>query len=670
MSDSQDNPLTKDIVLKKYKEVFDGIGLLAGECKIHIDPTVQPVVHPSRKVPIALQEKVKDELLRMESLGVIEKVNEPTDWVSSMVVAEKANGKIRICLDPRDLNKAIQRPHYPLRTLDDILPQLSGAKYFTKLDARSGYWALKLERESSFLTCFNTLYGRYRYVRVPFGLKSSGDLFVQKIDACLEGLSGVAVIVDDILVYGSSREEHDSNLRAVLKRSHDEGIRFNETKLEVGVSEVDYFGHLTSHLTSDAPARLQRMLLQLQKYDLDIKHYPSKQVPVADTLSRNFLNETFPELSQGMDMQSQMLELIHTGHMGVEKCLRRARDVMFWPGISADITNLVLKCNTCIKHRNSNPKEPLIPLEIPDYPWQIIGTDLFTWENRNYLLIVDYYSRYFEVKELPNMKSTTVINRMKGIMARWGISEKVISDGGPCYISQEFADFAKEWDFNHQTISPYHSQSNGLAEKYVSVCKKLLTKAKDAGRDPFIGILEYRTTPLESGYSPAQLNMGRQLRSILPTSKENLMPKVISPNLVRQGIQGSKQKGKKYYDRQARSLEPLTYGENTMIQQLNKTWRPATVVDKFNERSYTVQCPDGSMYTRNRRDLLKTNEPCHGQFAEPEIQEMPLGQTPTQSDIKDSESPLIGSTSSPCINHNLYVTRSGRAVKPKVIESM
>ncbi|XP_052797485.1 uncharacterized protein K02A2.6-like [Mya arenaria] len=919
MSDSQVNPLTKDMVLKEYKEVFDGIGLLAGECKIHIDPTVQPVVHPPRKVPIALQEKVKDELLRMESLGVIEKVNEPTDWVSSMVVAEKANGKIRICLDPRDLNKAIQRPHYPLRTLDDILPQLSGAKYFTKLDARSGYWALKLERESSFLTCFNTLYGRYRYVRVPFGLKSSGDLFVQKIDACLEGLSGVAVIVDDILVYGSSREEHDSNLRAVLKRSHDEGIRFNETKLEVGVSEVDYFGHLltsdglkkstskteaiqkmkppknkseletilgmvnylsrfapnladvtaplrqllskevefcwetaqsdafdkmkqiitdpnqvlsyydkskpltlqvdaskfglgatimqdgkplayasksltqtevnyaqiekemfailfgckrfhhfvyghkvnvqTDHLPlvsifkksiNTAPARLQRMLLQLQKYDLDIKHYPSKQVPVADTLSRNFLNETFPELSQGMDMQvhmvmshlpvsdrklnelkdktsqdetlvllkqtilqgwptsrkmcpsqilpfwnfrdeltsidglvmkgnkiiipismqSQMLELIHTGHMGVEKCLRRARDVMFWPGISADITNLVLKCNTCLKHRNSNPKEPLIPLEIPDYPWQIIGTDLFTWENRNYLLIVDYYSRYFEVKELPNMKSTTVINRMKGIMARWGISEKVISDGGPCYISQEFADFAKEWDFNHQTISPYHSQSNGLAEKYVSVCKKLLTKAKDAGRDPFIGILEYRTTPLESGYSPAQLNMGRQLRSILPTSKENLMPKVISPNLVRQGIQDSKQKGKKYYDRQARSLEPLTYGENTMIQQLNKTWRPATVVDKLNERSYTVQCPDGSMYTRNRRDLLKTNEPCHGQFAEPEIQEMPLGQTPTQTDIKDSESPLIGSTSSPCINHNLYVTRSGRAVKPKVIESM
>lgn len=105
-------------------------------------------------------------------------------------------------------------------------------------------------------------------------------------------------------------------------------------------------------------------------------------------------------------------------------------------------------------------------------------------ENKNYLIVVDYYSRYFEVKELPNMRSATVINRMKGIMARWGICEKVISDGGPCFKSQEFADFAREWDFKHHTISPYHNQTNGLAEKYVSICKKILTKAKEDKRDP------------------------------------------------------------------------------------------------------------------------------------------------------------------------------------------
>ena len=913
-------PLSKVNVLKQYHEAFEGIGTFPGECKIHVDHTAQPVVHPPRKVPVALQSKVKAELDRMQSLGVIAKVDEPTDWVNSMVVAEKGNGQIRICLDPRDLNKAIQRPHYPLRTIDDVLPQLSGAKYFSKLDARSGYWGLILDKQSSFLTCFNTMFGRYRYLRLPFGLNCSGDLFVRKIDECFEGLTGVATIVDDILVYGSTKEEHDANLKAVLQRSLEKGIRFNEGKLEVGVTEVEYFGHLltseglkkspsktkaieemqppkckaeletilgmvnylsrfapnlaqvtaplrqvlskdvefswdsaqdeafnkmkqiitdpnqvlvyfdqnkpltlqvdaskyglgatimqegkpiayasksltstevnyaqiekemfailfgcnrfhhfvygrkvnvqTDHLPlvaifkkplNSAPARLQRMLLQLQKYDLQLKHFPSKQVPVADTLSRHFVSDTFPELSQGMDtqvhmvmsnlpvsdrkmqelrvktsqdetlvtlrdtilqgwshsrnkcpvsllpyfnyrdelttvdglimkgnkliipksMQSQMLDLIHTGHMGIEKCQRRARDVMFWPGISADIANVVQNCSTCLKHRNSNTKEPLIPTEIPDYPWQIVGTDLFTWENKNYLVMVDYYSRYFEVKELPNMRSQTVISRMKGILARWGICEKIISDGGPCYASQEFTEFAKEWDFVHQKISPYHSQSNGLAEKYVSICKNILTKAKETGRDPLLGILEYRTSPLDCGYSPAQLAMGRQLRSILPTAKGNLKAKVINSNLVKQCIQNSKDREKKFYDRQAKPLKALNLGENTMIQQTDKSWKPATVIEKLNSRSYTVECPDGSIYTRNRKHLLKTNPPIHDCSQDPLVPETINLQTPSQvTDLKETNNTQIGNTSSQDINHGVYVTRSGRTVKPKIIESM
>ena len=108
-------------------------------------------------------------------------------------------------------------------------------KYFTKLDARSGYWAIKLSNQSSFLTTFNTPFGRYRYLRLAFGLKSNQDEFQRKIDECLEGLPGVVAIVDDILVYGRTREEHDQNLCNVIKRSLEKGIRCNEDKLIVGV---------------------------------------------------------------------------------------------------------------------------------------------------------------------------------------------------------------------------------------------------------------------------------------------------------------------------------------------------------------------------------------------------------------------------------------------------
>jgi hypothetical protein len=131
----------------EYKGVFTGIGLFPGEVRIETDPGVQPVIHPPRRVPQVIAEKLKVELDKMEKSNVITKVKEPIQWVNSLVIAEKPNGTFRICLDPRDLNKAIRRPHYPMKTLNDVLPQLAEAKFFTKLDARSGYWTLRLSEE-------------------------------------------------------------------------------------------------------------------------------------------------------------------------------------------------------------------------------------------------------------------------------------------------------------------------------------------------------------------------------------------------------------------------------------------------------------------------------------------------------------------------------------------
>ena len=116
---------------------------------------------------------------------------------------------------------------------------------------------------------------------------------------------------------------------------------------------------------------------------------------------------------------------------------------MFWPRISSDIPQLVLNCSTCLKHRSSNPKEPLMPHTVPEYPWQIVGTDLFTWNRKDFIVVADYYSHYFEV-ELPNMKSSTIIKRMKGIFSRLGIPERVISDNQTCFTSAELTQNAKE----------------------------------------------------------------------------------------------------------------------------------------------------------------------------------------------------------------------------------
>ena len=149
------------------------------EYKIKLDKSVKPRIHAQRRVPIELRARVKKKLDAMARDEVIVKVDEPTEWVNSMLVETKDDGRLRICLDPVDLNEAIKREHYPMPVLDDIVPELAGSNLFTKLDAKDGYWHVKLDRESSLLTTFNTPFGRYRYLRMPFGLKMSqiGDLF-------------------------------------------------------------------------------------------------------------------------------------------------------------------------------------------------------------------------------------------------------------------------------------------------------------------------------------------------------------------------------------------------------------------------------------------------------------------------------------------------------------
>ena len=229
---------------EKYKSLFEGIGRLEGECNIHLKDGSIPTVYPARRVPEALKDKLQDELNRMERDGIIEKVTEPTEWVNSMVMIEKKNGTVRLCIDPVDLNKCIKCPYYPIPTLEDVTAKLHGAKVFSKMDARSGYWSLVFSATASEMTTFSTIYGRYRFLRMPFGLLSAQDEFQRRMEEAFEGLEGVAIIIDDILVYGANQEEHDERLQAVMERALEKGVKFNKDKCSFSASSVCYFGHV------------------------------------------------------------------------------------------------------------------------------------------------------------------------------------------------------------------------------------------------------------------------------------------------------------------------------------------------------------------------------------------------------------------------------------------
>lgn len=229
--------------LSEFPELTRTTGTLPGTYTIKIDPDAKGVVHPVRQQPAALREKIVEKLHEMEKDGFITKVDQPTEWVSSMVAAVR-NGKIRICIDPSDLNKAIMREHHPMRTIDEVISTMPGAKVFTVLDAKSGFLQIKLDEASSYLTTFNTPNGRYKWLRLPFGIKCAPEIFQRIMDEMLEGIAGAVSVMDDILIAAPTMEEHDAILRKVVERATSYNLKLNFTKCHIRQTSVPYVGHL------------------------------------------------------------------------------------------------------------------------------------------------------------------------------------------------------------------------------------------------------------------------------------------------------------------------------------------------------------------------------------------------------------------------------------------
>ena len=202
--------LSLEHVCSQYEDVFDGLGNLGTPLRLEVDETVKPVQQPLRRVPEALRTPLKEYLDDLEARGVIEKVERPTEWVNSVVITRKANGNLRLCLDPKPLNKALKRCHFPMPVIEDILPELGKAKVFTKLNCKDGYWQIKLTDESSLLMTFATPFGRYKWNRMPFGISPASEIFQLRLHKAVEGLDGVYAIADDILVAGAGDTMKDA----------------------------------------------------------------------------------------------------------------------------------------------------------------------------------------------------------------------------------------------------------------------------------------------------------------------------------------------------------------------------------------------------------------------------------------------------------------------------
>ena len=204
------------------------------------------MIHLARRVPYRLQELFDKTLSDMESTKIITKVTEPTELVNPIATVTKQSGALRICLDPLELNKAIRREHYSIPMRGEIVAKLHGSKYSSTLDSTSGFLQIPLDDPTSYVTNFATPSGRYRFLRLPFGIKSAPEVFRRTIVEMFHDIEGVETYIDDILIYAPTEEEHDRRLRAVLQRCRDANLSLNKNKCVIKTQELKYLGHIIS----------------------------------------------------------------------------------------------------------------------------------------------------------------------------------------------------------------------------------------------------------------------------------------------------------------------------------------------------------------------------------------------------------------------------------------
>ncbi|XP_055923520.1 uncharacterized protein K02A2.6-like [Eupeodes corollae] len=249
----------KEKFIKLNEDIFEGYGFFPDECRLELKKDAQPVNRPPKRIPLSLREKVKETLGKMEKRGVISRVNGPCEWSHQMVVIEKRDGTLRICLDPKELNAAIKDERCMLPTFEDFRNAMRDYQIFTVLDFKEGFWQLKLDEKSKKLTVFSTPYsGCYNFNVLPLGVKVAAEIFQKINNKYFGALPGTFVFVDDLIIGGKNSEEHDENLSRVLQRARELGIKFNKKKVQFRVEKVRYLGHIFSaEGTTPDPVRVE-----------------------------------------------------------------------------------------------------------------------------------------------------------------------------------------------------------------------------------------------------------------------------------------------------------------------------------------------------------------------------------------------------------------------------
>ncbi|XP_043200158.1 uncharacterized protein K02A2.6-like isoform X3 [Amphibalanus amphitrite] len=500
----------------------------------------------------------------------------------------------------------------------------------------------------------NTPLGLMRPTRLPFGLKISPNLWQRTMDEVLKGLNGVACYLDDILVTGRTREEHQANLDAVMQRLQERGLRLRKEKCELFRKTIIYLGHEISQdglrptdernvpadVLSRLPSRTESddetwQVCSAEEEELICATIEDDILPVtADQVARQTARDPVlgPVLSwvrsgawpkkteakfqpyircrDGLTVvdgclqvgekvvipsrfRRQLLEELHEGHLGVCKMKSLARGFVWWPNLDDEIEQLCQQCGPCRTNAQRPATSAVHPWVYPSAPWERVHIDFASHQGRDYLVLVDAFSKWPEIEEMHGTTATKTIEALTKIFATHGFPVTLVSDNGPPFKSAEFENFLRSRGIFHRATPPYHPASNGQAESMVRTFKSFLKKQQSNGRSRAVAVCQflarYRVTPCSStGRAPAELLLGRMPRTKLSLLKPSVTQRLKGP-------------GEYVYSRE------FLAGDSVLLRDLRPgsatKWRRATVTGRVGPLVYEV-CIDGRTRTAHLDHLL------------------------------------------------------------------
>lgn len=320
-----------------------------------------------------------------------------------------------------------------------------------------------------------------------------------------------------------------------------------------------------------------------------------------------------------LSLQNEILNQLHKTHMGVVKMKGLARSYVWFPNLDLGIEKIVKSCDSCMLHSNNPPKSEIVPWPWPKGPWERIHLDYFELKRKNYLVVIDAFSKWLEVFEMSNISSSTTIKVLRNLFARFGLPITVVSDNGRSLVSDEFEDFLRKNSICHLTSPPYSPSSNGAAENSVKTVKNALKKALEVNntQDTHLALsrflFDYRNTPHSTtGVSPAKLIFGRQLRtrfSTLLPIEPKIASEVLDTDDIRKRVeniqkQQVKDKGGKNWD--------FEMGELVLVKDYRNVNHPSyirgKIVKVIGKRTYLVEISDLQKTWKRHCNQIKKHE--------------------------------------------------------------